>query len=158
MKGGHPFCDAATILDLQDLTLTLATDEGREVHHRHQGEGGVEFRRRRVLFRALICAVKGPGLSINYNVAPFGGFSFPPAPPLLPRFQRRRGPHRRLPQAPEGVGEEMPTNPIDPSHPSPGPICPATCVKSTARGQRSWKACSHSSKIGSMAKFPGQIW
>ena len=65
MKVGHPFCDAATILELQNSTLTLATDEGWKVQHRHQGEGGVEFRRRRVLFWALISAVKGPGMLIN---------------------------------------------------------------------------------------------
>ena len=91
MKGGHPFCDAATILDLQDLTLTLATDEVQKVQHRHQGEGGVEFRRRRVLFRALICAVKGPGLSINYNAAPCGGFLLPTCTPSFAKVSEAPG-------------------------------------------------------------------
>ena len=52
------------MLNSLELTLTLNTAEGRTGKHQHGGgesTGRSRKRRRRVLFRALICADWGPG-------------------------------------------------------------------------------------------------
>ena len=80
--GEHPFlAAAAAMLDSLDLNLTLATAKVRTGRHHHRGEGEAtgRSRRRRGVFRALLCTERGPVLPppTRYDAAPCRGYLLP---------------------------------------------------------------------------------